>query len=158
MNIVPYEPLREQWGEYALGDGIHLRARFTMTLVERDGADANAFGHIRINTVLEVRTPRSMHGEPTADISNLKERQIVKEFKDWKTEKEALSIYLLEDGSLVRLRYRPRSIRQTDAFNQNREPIFLVDSDTELTSDPSFEEIRKQQTQAKVSRPKKQAK
>ncbi|MHB8633308.1 MAG: hypothetical protein ACYDBQ_04975 [Thermoplasmatota archaeon] len=99
-----------------------------------------------------------MHGEPTPGTIDLTKRAIVKEFKEWTTEKDAYSIYLLDDGSLVRVRYRPRSVRQTDAFNQNREPIFLVDADTELTSDSSFEDIRKEQAKQQVSRPKKRAK
>jgi hypothetical protein len=112
-------------------------------------------GHMRVNTILEVRTPERMHGEPTPGPVDLSKVEILETFDQYKTHREALSIYLLEGGQLIRVRYKPKVVKKTAAFNQNRDPIFLVEANTELVVDPGWDEMRVEAAKERVARPKR---
>lgn len=154
MKQVSFEPLLERWGEYRLADDIVLRGRLHLTAVEQETGTKPARGgrHIRINTLLETRAPAPLRGKASSDLDGLASRPIVKKYARWRTVEEAISIYLLEDGSLLRCKYNPRSIRRTDAFNKHGEPVLLVDGEQEILSDPSFADVQKEQARAKASR------
>lgn len=156
MTRISFEPLLERWGEYRFPDDIVLRGRLHLTSVDQERRKKATEGgrQLRVNTLLETRAPEPLRGKPSEDLSDLISRPILKKYTRWTTVAEAISIYLLEDGSLLRCKYSPHAIRRTDVYNRNGEPVLLVDAEQEILSDPSFIDVQRDQArqQAKETR------
>ena len=113
-----------------------------MVAVRVDDSDAKGW---QVKTQPEWRTsaPEALQGEPWP-VPKRAERKVIETIRSFDTVVQSFSIYLLPDDRLMLVRTTPTEMRKTDAFDQDREPIYDVDFSTELLIGDTFDEMAAQ--------------
>lgn len=142
VAIVYPTPLVERWGRWALTSGVVVHGRVAVVAVRVNDADARGW---QVKTQPEWRTsaPETLQGDPWP-IPKRANRKVLETNRSFETVVPSLSIYLLPDDRLMLVRTTPTEMRKTDAFDQDREPIYDVDFSTELLIGDTFDEMAAQ--------------
>lgn len=132
MPFLGFRVIREDWGHYKLSNGLEVRARLLLLRLFDDGK-----GPIKMTTgpQIDVWAPPEMMGAPAGVGTNAAASKVLQTFKegDWETVSQAHSIYDVDGGSNVTLKFFPVRMMLHEAFGANGEPVVTVESTQEIT-------------------------
>ena len=133
MKPIRFEILKESWNTWRLSDGILLRVRPQLVWAIETGRPSGA-GQLRTSLGIGAITPEDLHRDPTPGGTSLVGRTPAKEYlsTEWALETPGESLYLLENGSMVRLSLALQKVLRYDVYDQNREPVVQAFAITEI--------------------------
>jgi hypothetical protein len=134
-----YKALEEEWGEYVLPNGIHLKTRAVLVFVRQgvgepdDDGMVEVYHEARSTLNVGVMAPEDLTGDPSG---NEGEPEIVDQFEDFETVRNPRSIYYVEDTGtfLVIEADPPDEIALTNHYDENGEPVLRVSQPRDLRS------------------------
>ena len=137
-DIVPFEIIREGWNEYRVADETLLRVRIVLCKVKRvptHHPGERSFNFEFSQPVLSPQAPRSLRGDPSKPLPspNQMEEHIVAKGLSFRRLTETENRYRAADGQTIILRIIPTSINRTDLHDGNGDPIYLVNSQTNVS-------------------------
>lgn len=121
MEYIPFEALRELWGEYVLPNGIHVKARPSVAYVYREDGDEEMSVHFE--TGVSVSAPQEHRGDPEADPDDL---QVLEEYEDFDRRNLPRSFYLVADEDLLIVKAYPDRVIRYDGYHDNGQPMIEV--------------------------------
>lgn len=127
---IPFDPIREAWGEYPLENGIVARIRNAVLRIEK-GPEGEP-PQIKSKLEFLAQVPDRLRGKPTDPLPPRDAWKIVKAMSAPEPRRRAYSLYDVEGLGLLLIRCRVREIRIHDSFNRDGEPILSVDAENEI--------------------------
>lgn len=121
MEYIPFDPLKELWGEYVLPNGIHVKARPSVAYVYREDADDDI--SIHFETGVSISAPEEHRGDPEDNPENIEELEAHEEFERRRLPR---AFYLVGDQDLLIVKAYPDRIIRYDGFNDNGQPMVEV--------------------------------
>ncbi len=130
-RYLDFEILKEPWNRYMLEDKTILKLRFTLQKVKvigGEGGGPNA--KMSFSTVAVTEAPDETHGTP-GKAYPLEEIQakVIKPDMSFEPEDAESSLYLLENGELVKVQVKLLSINKSSLFGVDGEPLYYLESE-----------------------------
>lgn len=137
---IDFEVLREPWNKYSVEDGSYLKARFVVTkFKKREPTTAEEmlqYGVEGKNLMVAYNVPDELKGTPSTRTyspeeirENLKDMRYSIVFEEWNE-------YVLEDGTVMRIKSSATEIARTDKFDRNGDPVYFVNTSQILALKP----------------------
>jgi hypothetical protein len=121
MEYIPFEILRQLWGEYVLPNDIRVRARPSVAYVYRENEDEDISVHFE--TGISVSAPEEHRGDPEENPDDI---QLLEEYKDFERRNLPRAFYLVDDADLLIVKAYPNRILRYDGFHDNGQPMIEV--------------------------------
>lgn len=117
---VPFRPLEEEWGEFLLEDGIHVRIRVSVAYLFRAGPGTV---RIRYNTAMLAHWPTASDHQDL--LKNKKEKELVKSYGrgQFKILRPATSSYRYGAEELLFVQAEPEEFKLLNEFKDPDEPV-----------------------------------
>lgn len=137
MERVPFETLKEGWGEYRLPDGLVIRLRGQLVFVWRESGKPEK-QQVRTNVTVVSAAPPEIQGEPSKRPVDFERDEPAARYTQWETVSEASSLYMFPNGSLFLVRVTPFEVRRYATYTPDREPMVQVLHSDEFAVTPSL--------------------
>lgn len=133
MPEVPFEILKEAWTTWELADGALLRCRAELVWV-LSVEGAGPASQVRTNLAVAALAPPALHRDPTPGGPTLSGQTPDHVFRagDWRLGIGGESLYLLADGSMLRLSLTLQEVKRYAVYGANREPVYQASAVTEV--------------------------
>lgn len=126
-----FEIIREPWNSYELDDGPNLKTRLILKRVyrkmeeDKPGYDVDAQ-----NLTVLTHVPNDLKGKSSKKKLSPKEIQaaVIRDDVRYTTLREEWNEYIVEDGARIRLKLTVMNVGKTSQFDQNGDPIYLVNT------------------------------
>lgn len=121
MEYIPFEALRELWGEYRLPNGIRVKARPSVAYIyEEPEADDVS---VHFETSISVSAPEEHRGDPT---DNPEDVSVQEEYEEFERRSLPRAFYVVDDEDLLIVKASPDRILWYDGFHENGQPMVEV--------------------------------
>lgn len=124
-----FQVLREPWNKYHLKDGSYIKSRHVLQKVKKREAteqgEKDTYGFESKDLIVTYNAPENLKGPPSkapitpTELSKGEEVGFDIISEEWNE-------YVLEDGTVIRIKNTVVSVRRTDKTDRNGDPIYIV--------------------------------
>jgi hypothetical protein len=131
ISELDYEVIREPWNRYELDGGTHLKLRYILTKLTKkiEVGAPNPGYNVKGQNLTEIyRVPLDEKGPPAdRDYTPQElEESVVDDDVKFSTLNEDWNEYFAEDGTRIRLKIMPVSIKKSNKCNREGDPIYNI--------------------------------
>lgn len=134
-----YDVIQEPWNSYELEDGLILKTRLIVKRVFRKKEGSKGGYDIGSqNLTVLTHIPESLIGKKAQRKYSQKEiaSAVIRDNVRFKVLREEWNEYSVEDGANIRVKLTVMNVGKTSLFDENGEPIYLVNSSTMIQLRP----------------------
>ena len=121
-----FEIVKEPWNKYELGDYTILKTRVILRAITRtmDGDKRNYA--LSLQNLQSTMSPNELKGPSENRRYSKQELESNTQDMRYSTLAEEWNEYIVDDGTKIRLKTTVTSVRKSDKFSSNGDPIYLV--------------------------------
>jgi hypothetical protein len=131
FGFINFKTLKENWNAFELDDGSIILLKIVVIKMSQLEEREESFG-LRVNSrdIIGILSKPELHGEPSykKHVREELEASIIEEDIGFKQIKGSWNEYKLENGHTFYLKPILTMASRTDRFNENGEPIYLIQS------------------------------
>jgi hypothetical protein len=129
---IEFEVLREPWNKYSVDDGSYIKSRFIITkFKKREPTTADeklGYGFEGQNIAVSYNVPTELKGTPSTHQYSPQELREKAEDMRYSIVSEEWNEYVLEDGTVVRIKSSVIEVLRTNKFDRNGDPVYYVNT------------------------------
>jgi len=129
---IEFEVLREPWNKYSIEDGSYIKSRFIITkFKKREPTTADeklGYGFEGQNIAVSYNVPTELKGTPSTKQYSHQELSEKAEDMRYSIVSEEWNEYVLEDGTVVRIKSSVIEVLRSDKFDRNGDPVYYVNT------------------------------
>jgi len=131
VTELDYEVIREPWNRYELDGGAHLKLRYILIQITKKpevGGPTPGY-NVKGQHIAEIcRVPLDQKGPPSDREYSPQELEenVVDDDVKFSTLNEEWNEYFAEDGTRIRLKIMPVSIKKSSLTNKEGDPIYNI--------------------------------
>lgn len=129
---IEFEVLREPWNKYSVDDGSYVKSRYIiLKFKKREPTTADeklGYGFQGQNIAVSYNVPTELKKTPSTKQYSPEELKQEAEDMRYSIVSEEWNEYVLEDGTVVRIKSSVIEILRTNKFDRNGDPIYYVNT------------------------------